>query len=255
MLNPICCPLVLSTVKNAFFTVERVNGQQIGLSKLGSGYEMIFSLIYSFYLAKQGGKDLIILIDEPELHLHPKLQEKFVELLLEFSKESQVILTSHSPLLVKQLLENDFVKTYVLRKNSDGQIVSSETFGLVLPYLSANEINFVAFDLATEEYHNELYNELENNFWSNNDFRQIKRDNGYPNSTSKQVVFDNEFFVKEKGENKNSPWKGNQNMVSLHTFVRNQIHHRAENGKPDYNNLKSSIEKMREFLQSLSNQN
>ena len=85
----------------AFFGVEKENKQHISLDSLGSGYEMIFSLLYSFYLSQQSNKQLIVFIDEPELHLHPKLQEDFVKILLEFSKTAQIILTTHSPLFVK----------------------------------------------------------------------------------------------------------------------------------------------------------
>jgi len=215
--------------KNAFFAAKKENHQQISLSNLGSGYEMIFALLYSFYLAQQSGKQLIVLIDEPELHLHPRLQEKFVEFLLEFSKKAQILLASHSPLLVKQLSENDKVRVRVLE--NDGQKIS-EIENRVLPYVSANETNFLAFNLATEEYHNELYEELKSNNGVNKDYKQ----------------FDNDFFVTTKGEPKNSPWRGNQNEVSVHTFIRNQIHHWNENGKADYNDLKSSIEKMRSFF-------
>ena len=137
--------------KNAFFAAKKDNNQQISLSNLGSGYEMIFALLYSFYLAQQGGKELIVLIDEPELHLHPRLQGKFVDFLLEFSKNAQILLASHSPLLVKQLSENDMVKIRVLESN--GQKVF-EIEKQVLSYISANETNFLAFNLATEEYHN-----------------------------------------------------------------------------------------------------
>ena len=215
--------------KNAFFAAKKDNNQQISLSNLGSGYEMIFALLYSFYLAQQGGKQLIVLIDEPELHLHPRLQEKFVAFLLEFSKNAQILLASQSPLLVKQLSENDKVTIRVLEK--DGQKVS-EIEKRVLSYVSANETNFLAFNLATEEYHNELYEELKSNHGVNKDYKQ----------------FDNDFFVTTKGKLKNSPWKGNANEVSKHTFIRNQIHHRNENGKAEYNALKSSIEKMRGFF-------
>ena len=68
-------------------------------------------------MSKQSGKKLIILIDEPELHLHPRLQEKFVDFILEISKESQVILTTHSPLLIKQLAYNENIKNIVLKKD------------------------------------------------------------------------------------------------------------------------------------------
>lgn len=215
--------------KNAFFAAKKDNNQQISLNNLGSGYEMIFALLYSFYLAQQSGKQLIVLIDEPELHLHPRLQEKFVAFLLEFSKNAQIILASHSPLLVKQLSFNENVKISVLE--SDEQQVS-EIEKRVLSYISANETNFLAFNLATEEYHNELFEELK---FINGDDKSIKD-------------FDNDFFVTAQGETKNSPWKGSQNEVSEHTFIRNQIHHQKENGKTEYSILKASIEKMRGFF-------
>ena len=94
-----------------------------------------------------------------------------------------------------------------------------------LSYLSANEINFIAFGLAAEEYHNELYGEL---CGCNNGYGNIKQ-------------FDIDFFQVQKGESANSPWKGNQNEVSIHTFLRNQIHHQADNGKPDYEKLRVAM--------------
>ncbi len=223
---------------NAFFGTDKENLQSIPLNQLGSGYEMIFSLIYSYYLSKKGNKKLIVLIDEPELHLHPKLQSDFIELLMEFSKDSQIILTTHSPLFIKQSMSNNNVKVKILTKTENSIVVANPELAL-LPYVSANEVNYVAFKLATEEYHNELYEQL----------KLIKGE------TKKLKDFDNDFFVIEKIEPKNSPWMGHQNEVSIHTFLRNQIHHQAENGKADYENLKLSIEKMREYLSEINGLN
>ena len=58
------------------------------LSRIGSGYEMVFCILYSYYLAKQGGKDLILVLDEPELHLHPSLQQKLMKFLIKASAEA-----------------------------------------------------------------------------------------------------------------------------------------------------------------------
>lgn len=214
--------------KDAFFAVRKDNHQQISINNLGSGYEMIFSLLYSFFLAQQSGKQLIVLIDEPELHLHPTLQEKFIKFLLEFSKNAQIFITSHSPLLVKQLSYNEKVKMRILQNGSEVLDIGKRA----LPYISANETNFIAFNLATEEYHNELYEELKSLHGVSKDYK----------------LFDGDFFVTMKGEPKNSPWRGNQNEVSEHTFIRNQIHHQKDNGKTEYNALKSSIEEMRSFF-------
>lgn len=217
--------------ENAFFGTDKENLQSIPLNQLGSGYEMIFSLIYAYYLSKKGNKKLIVLIDEPELHLHPKLQSDFIDLLLEFSKDSQIILTTHSPLFIKQTMSNNNVQVRILTKTENSVSVANPELA-VLPYVSSNEVNFIAFKLATEEYHNELYERL----------MQLK-------ATSNRIKdFDISFFQTEKGEPKNSPWQGYPNEVSVHTFIRNQIHHRADNGKANYEDLNSSIEKMRLYL-------
>ena len=105
---------------NAFFKYETGNGINLPLSKLGSGYEMFFALIYSYFLSKENKKDLIILIDEPELHLHPSLQKIFLDFLIDISKNSQIIITTHSPLLLKQaLVKTKKIKTFILKKDGD----------------------------------------------------------------------------------------------------------------------------------------
>lgn len=213
----------------ATFVLRDSEEIQIPLSSIGTGYEMIFSLIYSYYLAKQNNKKIILLIDEPELHLHPTIQKRFVEFLLEISCDCQIILTSHSPILVKQLLYNDFVKTIVINKDK----TKSKIGDFKLNYLSANEINYLAFGLATEEYHNELYEEINSIYYPNE--RSIKE-------------FDKKYFIIDKNEPKNYPWMGHPNEVSIHTFIRNQIHHRKDNGTPNYDDLKNSIEFMRNCL-------
>ena len=222
----------------SFFAEKKDNNQQIPLDMLGSGYEMVFSLLYSFCLSQQSGKQLILLIDEPELHLHPSLQESFVKLLLEFSKTSQVILTTHSPLLIKQLFYNVNIKTDVLSRTKDAvKIVPVKE--RVLPYISASEINFLAFDLATEEYHNELYEELK---YQKGDDKTIKK-------------FDIDYFQGEKNEPADSPWKDHENEVSIHTFIRNQIHHFKDNGRPDLDMLTTSIAEMRDYQKDLMTKN
>ncbi|MBQ2909894.1 MAG: AAA family ATPase [Bacilli bacterium] len=213
---------------NSNLVIKKSNFQHILLSNIGSGYEMIFALIYSYYMSIQSKKKMLILIDEPELHLHPSIQKKFVDFLLNISKDSQIIITTHSPLLVKQLYFNDNIKTFILKPDKSISPVGDRK----LSYVSSNEVNYIAFNLATEEYHNELYEELKDKYGSNVGIKQ----------------FDNDYFVTQKGELKNCAWMGNPNEVSVHTFIRNQIHHRKDNGVANYDDLQNSIDKMRNFL-------
>lgn len=215
---------------NAYFGVKKENLQSIPLNYLGSGYEMIFSLIYSYFLSKRGNKKLIILIDEPELHLHPKLQSDFISLLLEFSKDSQVILSTHSPLFVKQAMVNEKVRTKILSKTGNSVSVANPT-SAVLPYVSANEINYIAFTLATAEYHNELYGFIEAEGWLPT-FR-----NGKPTM--------NYIKIQRGG-------RTTTEQIILTDYIRHQIHHPENTNNIRFTNtqLNDSISLMRDFIEA-----
>lgn len=64
---------------------------------MGDGYWSIFTIIDTLYDSKKGD---VIVIDEPELSLHPAFQKRVVKLLEEFSKDKQIIITTHSPYFV-----------------------------------------------------------------------------------------------------------------------------------------------------------
>lgn len=71
--------------------------RQIAISSLGSGIEMITSLFLLDSIYKNSSQDVMYLIDEPELHLHPQFQEKLNNWLMEQSKTKQIVISTHSP--------------------------------------------------------------------------------------------------------------------------------------------------------------
>lgn len=143
--------------KKAYLGYTDLEHRQIPVSKLGSGYQMFLSLICQQKLSLQSGKKLVLFIDEIELHLHPKLQKELVDILLEFSKTSQIILTTHSPELLKDLQKNKNHKINVLVREGGAITVNPiEQYVLSMPTIS--ETNYVAFNLASMEYFIELYN-------------------------------------------------------------------------------------------------
>lgn len=145
--------------KKAYLGFTDLGHEQIPINKLGSGYQMFLSLISQQKLSLQSGKKLILLIDEVELHLHPKLQKELVDILLEYSKNSQIILTSHSPELLKDLQKNKHHKINVLVRDGT-KITVNPVQKYVLPMPTISETNYVAFNLASMEYFIELYNYL-----------------------------------------------------------------------------------------------
>lgn len=234
------------------FLSQKVGNLDLPISQSGSGIEMAVSLLFLETMAEISKESILILIDEPELHLHPSLQKKLIDHIVSNSSKNQFLLSTHSPLFVKQVLNNESDNFQVhCFKIVDNEVKVSIPEDNVLPYISANEINYIAFGVATEEYHNELYNELETNFWNdiNNNFQTLKQNGNYDKDDSRQVVFDNEFFSKQRGEKVDSPYKGVPNKVTKHTYIRNKIHHPKENGGfPKIEDLCESIKNLRAFF-------
>ena len=71
----------INQMENAFVALCTENNNIIKLGSLGSGYEMFFSILWAVERSRSETRDLIILLDEPELHLHPELQQRLINLL------------------------------------------------------------------------------------------------------------------------------------------------------------------------------
>jgi len=115
-----------------------------------------------------------------------------------------------------------------------------------LPYASANEINYLAFELPTVEFHNELYG-----------FIQAKAIDEDENN-AKEPTFDN--WLLTNGLKKKKDWireiKGTTKPAekrTVQTYIRNSIHHPENKHNEKYSDeeLKNSIEEMIQLLREL----
>jgi predicted ATP-binding protein involved in virulence len=104
-------------------------GNEIDISSLSSGEKQI--VFRAGYLLKNMGSlsGGIILIDEPEISLHPSWQEKYVQFIRHiFSNEenviqSQIIIATHSPFIVQNENISD-ERIIILEKNRENVIES-----------------------------------------------------------------------------------------------------------------------------------
>ncbi|RDI97321.1 DUF2813 domain-containing protein [Dyella solisilvae] len=73
-------------------------------SPRGLGYNNVLFMATELVLLKEGDELALLLIEEPEAHLHPQLQDRVMSLLAETSADIksplQVVMTTHSPSLV-----------------------------------------------------------------------------------------------------------------------------------------------------------
>jgi ABC-type cobalamin/Fe3+-siderophores transport system ATPase subunit len=76
-----------------------INGIATPLELLGTGYLQLIQIFCYILLFKPK----ILLIDEPDIHLHPSVQEKLAQSLLQIARARgiKIIMTTHSPFIVR----------------------------------------------------------------------------------------------------------------------------------------------------------
>ncbi len=93
--------LVLDAVKSS---IDFPNGQKHPLSDLSSGERHLLSFLTLFLIVARDRN--FFLIDEPEISLSMKWQRRLLELLSEFSPNSQIIVATHSPSIANRNYTN-----------------------------------------------------------------------------------------------------------------------------------------------------
>ncbi len=195
-----------SPYSKAYITYSDGESSQLPVDRLGSGYQMLLAILCQYHLSLQSGKQLIIFIDEVELHLHYKLQVALAKLLLTISKTAQVIVSTHSAQLLKDLQPNNEHKVNVLIK-SQGTLTVNPIERYILPSSSANEASYVAFQLPGVEYFNELYGYLSDLLGKTSIV-----------SLDAEICRDQTMVAWEKPD-------GSSETLSIHSCIRNKIHH------------------------------
>lgn len=217
---------------DVFKSVSITGDEDIPINKRGSGVKRL--VLLNFFRAEAERRknesnvpDIIYAIEEPETSQHPSHQRKLIEAFKELSQSenTQVLLTTHSPSIVKLL---DFENLKLIKIEPTKEVVSVERSEL--PYPSLNEVNYLAFGESNDEYHNELYGYIESEQLLN-DYKKGKTTITY-------------IRVKHNGD-----LLEEQKIVS--EYIRHQIHHpeNVENAHYTDEQLQSSIVAMRAFVQ------
>jgi len=243
---------LLNPFNNAFFTLREEDSlKQILIKDLGSGIEIILTLLLLKNIAGASKGKIIYLIDEPELHLHPKAQERLLELLLEESKDKQIFISTHSPYMFKGAVGNG-ANLIILKRNTENNDIEvknarDESWGIFGEYSPTwGEINWFAYDLATVEFHNELYGFLQAQAISENE------NNYYENNFDIWLVDKLKIEQDKRWVKQNKDGSTDNFERTIQTYIRNAIHH-PENGHNQKYSDKELIQSINQILEYIKN--
>lgn len=104
-------PEVLVVTGRSAFPLEAVSG----------GISAIIDLAWQIFLASRVYEDFIVLIDEPENHLHPTLQKTIMSSLVSAFPTAQFVVSTHSPLIITSVEKS---AVYVLQYDDVGSVSS-----------------------------------------------------------------------------------------------------------------------------------
>ncbi len=142
------------------------------VNMLGEGLKSIYALsLLETYVEEDDTLPCIILMEDPEIYLHPQLQKVASEILFRLSKKNQVVFSTHSPNMIfnfstKQIREVVLDSEYytIVKENSDIDVILDD-----LGY-TANDLMNVSFvfivegkqdsnrlPLLLEKYYSEIY--------------------------------------------------------------------------------------------------
>ena len=117
-----------STDKMESYVLFKTKDGWFKYTELGFGYQSMLSWVvdlskrmFDYFPNSENPllESAVVLVDEIDLHLHPKWQREVISYVSDIFKNVQFIVTTHSPLVIQSMQD---VNLYVLRRNDDDQI-------------------------------------------------------------------------------------------------------------------------------------
>jgi predicted ATP-dependent endonuclease of OLD family len=118
---------LINTNKNIYEIVLMKDGKEFYVNQASSGEKEIINFllgIFAFHI-----KNGMIIIDEPELHLHPRWQRILLDLLIELSEttNNQFIISTHSPTFINNKSYSHIIRIYKDTNNVSNKIILKDS--------------------------------------------------------------------------------------------------------------------------------
>lgn len=219
----------------------------VGQHQIALMFSGLYQRLKSEY-EDESAQDLILMLDEPETHMHPEAGRHFIETLnvcltqfrsADLIRNCQIILATHSPFLIQSL--SNYPASIALTENDHGQITITDFINLQNLHLpdrqmySFNLVMYHVFHVPTTELHDELYGYLQE---SKKCYREEELDKWLLNNT--QIEKTKSWISVIDGKER-APMR-----VTLQRYIRNFIHHPENIKNQEYTpaELRQSIEEM-----------
>ena len=103
--NPFLRPSTLSLIQTRdyeFLVKKYKGGPEVRLTDIGFGVSQVLPVLILCYYAPEGS---ILILEQPEAHLHPKVQTELADVLIDVveNRNVQIILESHSEYLLSTI--------------------------------------------------------------------------------------------------------------------------------------------------------
>lgn len=242
--------------------IERKGTKAIDMLRIGDG-TLQAGFVVGNLISKNNIQPLL-LSDEPDTHVDASHLSDLATELLEISAKKQVIITTHSSTLVRGIVcclyaagqsENRGTQNFLKKRFKILTRTAKKPVSLkmeiddlcLIPKISANEINYVAFDITSQSYYLELYDHFIESIKPEIEQERQKLKQSKEAEIRESVIEEKAKITNTEIGKRKKPYN-----ETLFTYLRNAICH-PENKERSYEEkeLREYIEKLREVLKNL----
>lgn len=153
---------------------NRYNGEEFDINSLSTGEKHLFLRILSLRRLKVN--NAIIIIDEPEISLHPEWQRKIIEVYRGIGENNQLILATHSPFVIGSVPSESVC--IMFKEEGDIKILQQDkndkTYGKSVEDILKTIMDLDSLrDEGTTNKFNRLLELLENDNYETSDYERL----------------------------------------------------------------------------------
>lgn len=221
------------------------NGIPVSIDDLSTGEkQIVFRGAYCLRNMKwlDGG---VVLIDEPELSMHPKWQKNVLDFYrnlfsIDYRQSSQLIVATHSQFVLSSSLMDPINTKVIILSHKDNSARSENVKEFALSPKVPSEVNYAAFGIISEDYLLALYCYIQ----ESRDFEHIKDVDLF--LENHHLFLDSMFRVDKSHKTE---------YRTLPTYIRNAICHPNSDRTYSEDELHKSIEFLRSVCFELNSSN